>query len=122
MEWYGLTVGEAIKKLRQEQVAAGPPPPLKHQYRAELIEKLKTLRDNPTPVRYLKYSTPSESIAQLGRFLNQQTCHVALSLGTCCELELASYYIMYCYAVFRQVKYWLHDISLFCFNALPVYI
>ena len=52
MEWYGLTVGEAIKKLRQDQAAAGPPPPLKHQYRAELIEKLKTLRDSPEAVRY----------------------------------------------------------------------
>ncbi|KAF0294745.1 39S ribosomal protein L28, mitochondrial [Amphibalanus amphitrite] len=50
VEWYGLTVGEAIKKLRVEQAAAGPPPPLKHQYRAELIEKLKFLRDNPETV------------------------------------------------------------------------
>ena len=51
VEWYGLTVGEAIKKLRLAQLAAGPPPPLKLQYRAELIEKLKTMKDEQGTVR-----------------------------------------------------------------------
>lgn len=58
VEWYGLTVGEAIKKLRLAQEAAAPPEPLKHQYRAELIEQLKTLKEEQGTVT----STPeSES-------------------------------------------------------------
>ncbi|XP_037069939.1 39S ribosomal protein L28, mitochondrial-like [Pollicipes pollicipes] len=53
VEWYGLTVGEAIKKLRQAQAAAGPPPPLKHQYRSELLERLQAIQ--------VEQATPTDS-------------------------------------------------------------
>jgi len=43
VEWYGLTIGEAIKKMNLARAAAGPPPPLKHRYRAELLDRLRVL-------------------------------------------------------------------------------
>ena len=66
MEWYGLTVGEAIKKLRLAEAAVGPPPPLKHQYRAELIDKLRALREEQGSVRYAKHLSDVHALRPSG--------------------------------------------------------
>lgn len=41
LEWYGLSVPEARKKLQAQMEAANQPVPLKHEYRRQLIQQLK---------------------------------------------------------------------------------
>ena len=41
LEWYGLSLGQAVKKLKAEKEAANEIVPLKHELRAKMIEQLK---------------------------------------------------------------------------------
>uniref|UniRef100_A0A1B6LRH6 Large ribosomal subunit protein bL28m n=1 Tax=Graphocephala atropunctata TaxID=36148 RepID=A0A1B6LRH6_9HEMI len=45
LEWYALSISEAVSKLEKIEEAVRPEP-LKHKFRAELIEELKTMADN----------------------------------------------------------------------------
>jgi large subunit ribosomal protein L28 len=44
LEWYGLSIDEALEKVRQIETAKNVVVPLKMQYRADLIEQLKQAR------------------------------------------------------------------------------
>lgn len=47
-EWFGLTLVEAATKQSKMEEAANAPKPLKHAFRAEFIEYLKTKETEAT--------------------------------------------------------------------------
>lgn len=54
MEWYGLSVDEALEKERQMKESSKLAVPLKLQYRAELLEELKQAKANPELAESIK--------------------------------------------------------------------
>lgn len=57
MEWYGLSVDEALEKERQMKESSKLTIPLKLEYRAALFEELKQAKANPELAASIKEET-----------------------------------------------------------------
>ncbi|XP_022901627.2 large ribosomal subunit protein bL28m [Onthophagus taurus] len=69
IEWYGYSFNQACKKLKDSMDAANQPTPLKHVYRAQLIEKLKAakLEGNKSDVEMSQSSSWIQRINPFGK-------------------------------------------------------
>uniref|UniRef100_A0A1B6IUJ6 Large ribosomal subunit protein bL28m n=1 Tax=Homalodisca liturata TaxID=320908 RepID=A0A1B6IUJ6_9HEMI len=66
LEWYALSITEAVNKLEEMEESVRPQP-LKHQFRAELIEELKVIAENQELDEIVKTDTEKSSQTWLTR-------------------------------------------------------
>ncbi|KAG0728101.1 39S ribosomal protein L28, mitochondrial [Chionoecetes opilio] len=64
-DWFGLSLREALIKQRRLEKAANAPMPLKHKFRLEFVEYLKTMQEEDEKVAAVKEEGESVAVTDL---------------------------------------------------------